>query len=111
MGGTQKPIRNLCYFYLNIGWLGVPVATSLFGNGTASLFIAAYIGSTIFGNSVGLNMLGHGISFRERCLKLLKSPTVIVVIVGIALIPVGDNIAQYLYRFIIFISAKSGHLM
>ncbi len=56
---VRDPIRILCFFYLNIGWLGLPVATALFGDDAASLFVAVYIGSTIFGNSIGATMLEY----------------------------------------------------
>ncbi|MNR76123.1 hypothetical protein D3C72_67780 [compost metagenome] len=94
---TRDPIRNLCFFYLNIGWLGMPVATALFGDSAASLYIAAYIGSTIFGNSVGAGMLEHGASTRDRLIKILKSPPVISVMIGIILLPVGNVIVAQLH--------------
>ncbi len=90
---TRDPIRNLCFFYLNIGWLGMPIATALFGDSAASLYIAAYIGSTVFGNSIGAGMLEHGVSLQHRMMKLLKSPPVVSVLAGIALLPLGDVIA------------------
>lgn len=90
---TRDPIRNLCFFYLNIGWLGMPIATALFGDSAASLYIAAYIGSTVFGNSIGAGMLEHGVSLQDRLVKLLKSPPVISVVIGFVLLPLGDVIA------------------
>lgn len=89
---TRDPIRNLCFFYLNIGWLGMPIATALFEDSAASLYIAAYIGSTVFGNSIGAGMLEHGVSLQHRMMKLLKSPPVVSVLAGIALLPLGDVI-------------------
>lgn len=94
---TRDPVRNLCFFYLNIGWLGMPIATALFGDSAASLYIAAYIGSTIFGNSIGAGMLEHGVDIRDRLVKLLKSPPVISVMIGVALLPFGDAIAFHLH--------------
>lgn len=96
---TRDPIRNLCFFYLNIGWLGMPIATALFGDNAASLYIAAYIGSTIFGNSIGAGMLEHGVNMRNRLIKILQSPPVISVIIGLALLPLGDVIVLHLHTF------------
>lgn len=93
---TRDPIRNLCFFYLNIGWLGMPIATAMFGDGAASLYIAAYIGSTVFGNSIGAGMLEHGANTRDRLINLLKSPPVISVLIGLALLPLGDVITLQL---------------
>lgn len=90
---TRDPVRNLCFFYLNIGWLGMPIATALFGDNAASLYIAAYIGSTVFGNSIGAGMLEHGVGLQDRLMKLLRSPPVISVLIGFALLPLGDVIA------------------
>jgi len=94
---TKDPIRNLCFFYSNIGWLGLPVATALFGDHAAAVFIAAYIGSTAFGNSIGAGMLEHGTQIKARMWNLLKSPPLIASLIGIALMPLGDAIELYLH--------------
>lgn len=94
---TNDPIRNLCFFYSNIGWLGLPVATALFGDHAASVFIAAYIGSTAFGNSIGASMLEHGTQIKARMWSLLKSPPLIASLIGITLIPLGDTIELHFY--------------
>ncbi len=86
-----NPVSTLCFSYLNIGWLGLPVAASLFGNQAAAIFISAYIGSSIVGNSLGAWLL-TGIRFNIR--KLIQMPPVIVLIIGCLLLPLGKQIRE-----------------
>ncbi|HTH95279.1 MAG TPA: hypothetical protein VL550_08605 [Rhodocyclaceae bacterium] len=92
----QDAVRRLGFFYFNIGWLGLPVAAALFGDGAASLFIAAYIGSTIFGNSIGALMLAGSTHQKSRVLRVIQSPPVLAVLIGGLLIPFGENIEAHL---------------
>ena len=84
-----SPVNSLCFSYLNIGWLGLPIASSLFGSEAATIVISAYIGSSIIGNSVGAYILS-GSSFSIK--KLLMMPPVIALLIGFALLPIGDKI-------------------
>ena len=86
-----NPVNTLCFSYLNIGWLGLPVAASLFGNQAAAIFISAYIGSSIVGNSLGAWLL-TGIRFNIR--KLIQMPPVIALIIGCILLPLGKQISE-----------------
>ena len=86
-----NPVNTLCFSYLNIGWLGLPVAASLFGNQAAAIFISAYIGSSIVGNSLGAWLL-TGIRFNIR--KLIQMPPVIALIIGCILLPLGKQIRE-----------------
>lgn len=86
-----NPVSTLCFSYLNIGWLGLPVAASLFGNQAAAIFISAYIGSSIVGNSLGAWLL-TGIRFNIR--KLIQMPPVIALIIGCMLLPLGKQIRE-----------------
>ena len=86
-----NPVSTLCFSYLNIGWLGLPVAASLFGNQAAAIFISAYIGSSIVGNSLGAWLL-TGIRFNIR--KLIQMPPVIALIIGCILLPLGKQIRE-----------------
>lgn len=86
-----NPVNTLCFSYLNIGWLGLPIAASLFGNQAAAIFISAYIGSSIVGNSLGAWLL-TGIRFNIR--KLIQMPPVIALIIGCILLPLGKQIRE-----------------
>ena len=86
-----NPVNTLCFSYLNIGWLGLPIAASLFGNQAAAIFISAYIGSSIVGNSLGAWLL-TGIRFNIR--KLIQMPPVIALIIGCTLLPLGKQIRE-----------------
>jgi len=88
---TNDPVMNLCFSYLNIGWLGLPVASALFGNGAALIVVAAYVGSSIVGNSVGAGLLsGNGFNLS----KIVRTPPVLALLAGILLIPFSQQIAQ-----------------
>ena len=88
----RDPIKSLCFSYLNIGWLGLPVATALFGNEAATIIIAAYVGSSIVGNSVGAGMLSD---HQFNLFKLAQTPPVLALIVGAALIPFSQQISLW----------------
>ena len=84
---TKDPVQNLCFCYLNIGWLGLPIASTLFGDGAAMVIIAAYVGSSLFGNSVGVGLMASGENMATRLRQTLKAPPVWALLVGIACIP------------------------
>ncbi|EAV6575626.1 permease, partial [Salmonella enterica] len=89
---NQDPVMTLCFVYLNIGWLGLPVASALFGNDAAIIFIAAYVGSSIIGNSAGAGMLSGN---KSSLIKILKTPPVMALIIGILLIPLRQQIVLW----------------
>jgi predicted permease len=89
------PVKNLCFCYLNIGWLGLPIASSLFGNGAAMVIIAAYIGSSLFGNSIGVGLMAHGQNLRTRMIKTLRAPPVCALFIGLALSPLSHQITHF----------------
>ena len=105
---SRDPVMNLCFSYLNIGWLGLPVASALFGNQAAVIIIAAYVGSSIVGNSVGASMLS-GKTLNP--LKILKTPPVLALMIGILLIPFSDqvkHIGSELYQIAKFLMSFLG---
>lgn len=88
----RDPVRSLCFSYLNIGWLGLPVASALFGNDAATIIIAAYVGSSIVGNSVGAGMLSGN---RFNLLQLAQTPPVLALFIGAALIPLSHDVNRW----------------
>jgi len=88
----RDPVKSLCFSYLNIGWLGLPVASALFGNDASAIIIAAYVGSSIVGNSVGAGMLSGS---RFNLLKLLQTPPVLALIAGSVLIPFSQDVSRW----------------
>lgn len=86
------PVKSLCFSYLNIGWLGLPVASALFGDDAATIIIAAYVGSSIVGNSVGAGMLSGE---RFNLVKLIQTPPVLALIAGAALIPFSQEVTRW----------------
>jgi predicted permease len=91
----QHKSDYLSFFYLNIGWLGLPIAQSLFGEQASNIMLSAYIGSSIFGNTISPSiLLFKGINVKNL-FNILKLPPVIALFIGFMLIPISD----YLYIF------------
>nr|WP_254633621.1 permease [Pantoea sp. GbtcB22] len=88
----RDPVKSLCFSYLNIGWLGLPVASALFGNDASTIIIAAYVGSSIVGNSVGAGMLSGS---RFSLFKLVQTPPVLALIAGVVLIPFSQEVTRW----------------
>ncbi len=89
---TKDPVQNLCFFYLNIGWLGLPIASTLFGDGAAMVIIAAYVGSSLFGNSIGVGLMAQGQDIKMRIKHTLQAPPVWALLVGILCLPFHNSI-------------------
>lgn len=92
---TRDPVQNLCFCYLNIGWLGLPVVGTLFGDGAAMVIIAAYVGSSLLGNSVGVGLMAQGQNLRERIRQTLRAPPFLALLVGLVMIPFGPQLEAY----------------
>lgn len=92
---TKDPVSNLCFCYLNIGWLGLPIASSLFGNEAAMVIIAAYVGSSLFGNSIGVGLMAHDQTMKNRFIQTLKAPPAWSLMLGLACIPFGEQIEHH----------------
>ncbi|HHD7482060.1 TPA: permease [Klebsiella oxytoca] len=88
----RDPVKSLCFSYLNIGWLGLPIASALFGNDASTIIIAAYVGSSIVGNSIGAGMLSGS---RLNLLKLVRTPPVLALIAGAMLIPFSQDVTRW----------------
>jgi predicted permease len=93
--GSNDPINNLCFCYLNIGWLGLPLITVFFGDQAAMVAIAAYVGSSLFGNSIGVGLMTKHQSLKERVVQTLSAPPVWSLIIGLACLPLRIYIEEY----------------
>jgi len=92
---SRDPIQNLCFCYLNIGWLGLPVASTFFGDGAAMVIIAAYVGSSLFGNSVGVGLMMEDNNLKSRILQTVQAPPVLALLIGVACMPFKDQIEEF----------------
>lgn len=100
---TKDTVKRLCFCYLNIGWLALPVASTVWGDGAARLLIAVYTGSSIFGNSVGAGLLVNDDAQRFDIKKTITSPPVAALLIGLACIPLGgfmQSHVQPVYRLL-----------
>ena len=93
---STDPAKQLCFFYLNIGWLSLPIVTAVWGDAAATAVLSLYIGNSIFGNSVGAGMLINRGAAKIDIKRTLKSPPVAALIIGAACIPFSAEIKQYL---------------
>lgn len=94
---TRDAIKSLCFCYLNIGWLALPLALALYGDKSALIIIAAYVGSSVFGNAVSVSLFAHGANRAERLIKTFRSPPVLSVLTGLALMPVSPFIQPVIF--------------
>src|SRR5262249_3094811 len=93
--GTSDPVHNLCFCYLNIGWLGLPIASVFFGKGAATVIVAAYVGSALFGNSVGVGLMVKNKKLKDRILQTLQAPPVWALLVGFLCIPLRPWLEEF----------------
>lgn len=107
---VDNPVWNLCLCYLNIGWLGLPIVATLFGDEAAQVLISAYVGSSLFGNSVGVGLLLNNSNFISGLKKTLKSPPVVALVIGVSGIPLGHFVADYFGEVYFFSKMAMGIL-
>jgi len=96
-------VERLSFFYLNIGWLALPIVGSVWGDSAATAILSIYIGNSIFGNSIGAGLLINNGAAHIDVKKTLKTPPVAALIIGIACIPFKGTIQHYfppVYRII-----------
>ena len=93
---TSDAVERLCFFYLNIGWLSLPIVAPVWGDSAAAAVLSLYIGNSLFGNSIGAGMLINNGAAKIDIKRTLKSPPVAALIIGIICIPFGDSIKLYL---------------
>lgn len=84
---TTDPVEALCFCYLNIGWLALPLSTAIFGNEPASVILAFYVGSSLQANLASINLFTPQTHLKVRVKRLLKAPHIWALLIGIALIP------------------------
>ncbi len=90
----KQPLFALCFCYLNIGWLGLPMSVLFLTKAQWAILLNAYIGNSIFGNTVGV----HTLLTKDRQVplkKLFLQPTVIAVLIGTALAVIPFNFYTY----------------
>lgn len=78
-------LSSLTFSYLNIGWLGLPLAIAIFGDTASRIIIAAYIGGSVFGNVACVLALQDSGGASEALRSTLVSPPVLAVMLGLGL--------------------------
>jgi len=82
---TNTHMNALCFSYYNIGWLGLPISIVFFGDKAIPYIIGAYIGSMLFGISVGIYALNISIAESKTYAlkKVVTSPPFIAFLAAI----------------------------
>ncbi len=100
--GDRDRICRFCATFSNCGFLGIPLAESLFPQGSVVLFIALYnITATVLLFVVGGAMLADGAQ-KRNWIKLLVSPLTVATLVGILCSGLGLSAtrADWLYELV-----------
>lgn len=84
---TSDPVEELCFCYLNIGWLALPLSNAIFGNEPASVILAFYVGSSLQANLASINLFSPKTHSKIRLIRLLKAPHIWALGMGILLMP------------------------
>ena len=82
-----KPEIVACVFgYFNLGWLGIPIASVIFGNQGALIMTAAYMVGQLYGNTIAVasfqSLASHQASPLNNFRKLLVMPATYTMIFG-----------------------------
>ena len=93
---SADAVEQLCFFYLNIGWLSLPIVATVWGDSAATAVLSLYIGNSLFGNSIGAGMLINNGAAKVDIKRTLKTPPVAALVIGIICMPFGDSIKLYL---------------
>ncbi|SET01004.1 AEC family transporter [Thorsellia anophelis] len=84
---SSDPVEELCFCYLNIGWLALPLSSAIFGNEAASVMLAFYVGSSLQANLASINLFSPKTQLKTRLIRLLKAPHIWALLIGVVLIP------------------------
>lgn len=82
---SHDKLEALTFSYLNIGWLGLPLAIAIFGDTASRIIIATYIGSSIFGNIASVAVMQEQSNWKIMISKALMSPPVLALVAGLVL--------------------------
>ncbi len=101
-------LQALCCSYTNIGWLGLPIAMSIFGAEVSGAMIALYIGGSLFGNIWATSAVSQTIQAPWLVIKnLVRSPPVIALLIAAVLSGLGvDQMKQHVLIDHLYLAAK-----
>ncbi|EPF80365.1 hypothetical protein [Acinetobacter rudis] len=103
-------LQALCCSYTNIGWLGLPIAMSIFGSEVSGAMIALYIGGSLFGNIWATSAVSQTAQPPLVMIKgLLRSPPVIALCIAAILRVLGvDHMAHHAHMDWAYLVSKWG---
>ncbi len=74
-------LLSACFSFFNVAFFGVPLAKALFGEAGVSTVICAYIGSALYGDTIGYFLIARTkLGARKAAMQALRVPIVYVVI-------------------------------
>ena len=107
---TKQKLQALCFSYVNMAWLGFPLAIALFGPSISPPMVAIYVGGSIFGNIWSVTALSAEKEDKLIVIrKVILSPPVVAIFIAIILILFGiKNVSWASYFEPIYSAAKIG---
>ncbi|WP_277983295.1 AEC family transporter [Sphingomonas faeni] len=87
LGNAFEPrLMSASFSFFNVAFFGVPLAKALFGEAGVSTMICAYIGSALYGNTIGYFLIARTKEgAAQAATKALKVPLFYVVVASMAL--------------------------
>lgn len=74
------------FSFFNVAFFGIPIVTVLFGDGGITSLICIYIGTALYGNTIGYYQVAKSkYSTREAIIKIFKIPFIYVFLLAITL--------------------------
>ncbi len=96
-------IRNILAFSSgssNTGHFGLPIALLLLENETVAIYIVAFLGITLFENTIGFYVAAQGYFSAQDCVKkILKLPSLYAILLGVAAHYLNIHIPHILEEF------------
>ncbi len=105
---SRDPVEKLCFGYLNIGWLGLPVAAAALDRSAVGVVTTFYVTSSILGNTLGPAWLrrsaptapadragSDGSRLARPWRDAARTPSLRALVAGLCLRPLGPWLAQH----------------
>jgi predicted permease len=78
------------FSFFNIAFFGIPTVTALFGQDQVSTLICIYLGSALYGDTIGFFQVARTkLSFKEAAVEVAKIPFLYVLIAGVICKSIG----------------------
>ena len=106
----KDPLRALCVSYVNLAWLGFPLALALFGESVSAAMVALYIGGSLFGNIWAITAVSTKVQPLPSVIKKVAlSPPVLALAIALICRSFGlQHLQQHHGLDLLYSAAKVG---